>query len=343
VTDPAQPAPELHNDAQTWAQFLLLSLIWGSSFLFIRIGLDEGMGPLTIVTYRTLFGAVLLIGALLIRGARMPMQWNVWKRMTVLALTNLVIPFALIAWGQQFIPTGMAAILNALVPLFTIVLAAFILHDEPITMARLGGLAIGFGGVVILAVPSLDAARGDADAALALIGMVAVALAAFVYGIAVVYSRRRLTGHRIITLPDGTMRAPTPVEIALGSTTIAFVIVVAFAIIFEPPPAGGLLPLALPPSDAGWFAVLWLGMLGTGLAYLLFFGILERWGATRTTLVTYVVPVVAIGLGFLVLQERLRPVEIAGAILIIFGVLLMNANVGQRPLHIRTAADRAEP
>ncbi len=337
MSDPAPPTTNLDNDAQTWSSFLLLSVIWGSSFMFIKIGLDEGVGPLTIVSFRTLFGTLLLALVLLVRGGRLPLRWDLWKRLTILAATNLVIPFVLIAWGQQYIPTGMAAILNALVPLFTVVLAAFILSDETITAARLAGLGIGFAGVVVLAVPNLDAARGDADAVLAVAGMVAVATAAFVYGVAVVYSRRRISGHRVIPLPDGTSRTPTPVEIALGSTGVAFVIITVLAIIFERP-AGGLMPL--PPSDAGWFAVLWLGLLGTGLAYLLFFGILERWGATRTTLVTYVVPVVAVVLGYVLLDERLRPLEIGGAILIILGVVLMNAHIGQRPLFVRTTAER---
>lgn len=341
MSDPAEPSSDPANDAQTWSFFLLLSVIWGSSFMFISIGLDEGMGPLTLVGFRTLFGTLLLVVVLLLRGGRLPLRWELWKRMTVLAVTNLVIPFVLIAWGQQYIPSGMAAILNALVPLFTVVLAAFILHDEAITAARLTGLAIGFAGVVMLALPNLDAARGDADAALAVAGMIAVALAAFVYGVAVVYSRRRLTGHRVIELPDGTSRTPTPVEIALGSTGVAFVIITVLAVIFERP-EGALVPL--PQSSSGWFAVFWLGALGTGLAYLLFFGILERWGATRTTLVTYVVPVVAIVLGYVLLDERLRPIEIAGALLIILGVVLMNANVGQRPLFVRSISDRhSEP
>ncbi len=341
MSDPGETTPNLHNDARTWSSFLLLSAIWGSSFLFIKIGLDEGMGPLTVVTYRTLFGTLLLAMVLLMRGGRLPLRWDLWKRMTFLGMTNLVIPFVLIAWGQQYIPTGMAAILNALVPLFTVVLAAFILSDEAITWARLGGLAIGFAGVVMLALPSLDAARRDADAALAVAGMVAVAVAAFVYGVAVVYSRRQISGHRIIALPDGTSRSPSPVEIALGSTSMAFVIMLALTIVFERP-EGTLMPL--PGTATGWFAVLWLGLLGTGLAYLLFFGILERWGATRTTLVTYVVPVVAIVLGYLALDERLRPLEIGGAMLIILGVVLMNANVGQRPLLVRAAeGPKVEP
>jgi drug/metabolite transporter (DMT)-like permease len=312
--------------------FLFLAAIWGSSFLWIRIALEEGVAPLTIVTMRTLFAALLLAVLLVIRGGRLPLRWDVWKRMIFLGATNIVVPFVLIAWGQQYIPTGMASILNAMVPLFTVVFAALALTDEHITAAKLSGLGIGFLGVIILALPSLEAAGTDDDAALALAGMLAVALAAVFYGVASVYTRRRLTGMAIIEQPDGSVRSPLPVEISLGSTVAAFCIIAALALVFERPD-GGL--IAIPQSSIGWISMIWLGALGTGVAYLLFFRIIERWGATRTTLVTYVIPVVAIALGFAVLGERLRPRELAGAALIIVGVVLVNSKFGQRPLFRR--------
>jgi len=315
--------------------FLSLAAIWGSSFLFIAIGLEEGVAPFTIVSLRTLFAGLFLGLVVLVRGGRLPLQWNVWRRLTILAVTNIVVPFALIAWGQQYIPSGMAGILNAMVPLFTIMLAALVLHDETITVAKLAGLAIGFCGVVLLALPSLGVAGADDDAALAVAGMLAVAFAAIFYAVAAVYTRRRLTGHPIIEEPDGTVRGPTAREIALGSNIVAFLIITALAIALERP-GGGI--YAIPQSGAAWFAMLWLGVLGTGLAYLLFYRLIERWGATRTTLVTYVIPIVAIALGFVLLDERLRPIELAGAALIIGGVVLVNASVGQRPLFGRTTA-----
>jgi drug/metabolite transporter (DMT)-like permease len=313
--------------------FLSLAAIWGSSFLFIKIGLDEGVAPLTIASQRTLFASLLLGLVVLARGGRLPLQRDVWGRMTFLAMTNIVIPFALIAWGQQYIPSGMAAILNALVPLFTILLAAFILHDEAITLARVAGLGIGFIGV------SAQAVRGDGDAVLALAGMLAVAVAAVFYAVAAVYTRRRLTGHPIIEARDGSARAPAAAEIALGSSVMAFLVVTALAMIFERPDGGFY---AWPQSGTAWFAMLWLGLLGTGLAYLLFFRLIERWGATRTTLVTYIIPIIAIILGFALLGERLRPAELVGAALIIGGVVLVNGNIGQRPLFGRTAAEAVE-
>jgi len=341
VSPSAQPLTKPANDAQTWAMFLSLAAIWGSSFLFIAIGLEEGVAPLSIVSLRTLFGGLFLGLVVLVRGGRLPLRWDVWKRMTFLGVTNIVIPFVLIAWGQQYIASGMAGILNAMVPLFTIMLAALVLHDETITVAKLAGLAIGFCGVVLLALPSLGAAGADDGATLAVAGMLAVALAAVFYAIAAVYTRRRLTGHPIIEEPDGTVRSPTAREIALGSNIVAFMIITALAIAFERP-GGGV--YAIPQSNVAWFAMLWLGVLGTGLAYLLFFRLIERWGATRTTLVTYVIPIVAIALGFVLRDERLRPIELAGAALIIGGVVLVNATFGQRPLFRRESAEsRLEP
>ena len=331
-----QPTTHASNDAQTWAMFLTLSVIWGSSFLWIRIGLDEGMAPLTLVSLRTLFAGLLLGAVLLARRGRLPLRWNLWKRMLFLGATNIVAPFALIAWGQQYIPSGMASILNAMVPLFTIVFAAAFLVDEHVTPAKLGGLAMGFVGVIVLASPSLGAIGADEDAALAVAGMLAVAGAAVFYGIASVYTRRRVSGMPIIEQSDGTMRAPLPVETSLGSTFTAFVMISALALLFERPETG---LLTLPQNGLGWLAVIWLGALGTGVAYLIFYRVIERWGATRTTLVTYFIPVVAIALGFAVLGERLRLVELVGAALIIGGVILVNANVGQQPLFGQARAE----
>ena len=332
----AQPTTHSTNDPQTWAMFLTLAVIWGSSFMWIRIGLDEGVAPMAIVSMRTFFAALLLAAVLVLRGGRLPLRLNLWKRMFFLGATNIVVPFALIAWGQQYIPSGLASILNAMVPLFTIVFAALALADEHITAAKLGGLGIGFLGVIVLALPSLEAASMDQDAALAVLGMLAVAGAAVFYGIASVYTRRRVTGMPIIEQPDGSRRAPLPVEISLGSTVAAFLMITLMALIFERP-AGGL--LTIPASAVGWVALIWLGALGTGVAYLIFFRVIERWGATRTTLVTYVIPVVAIVLGFLFLDERLRPLELVGAALIIGGVVLVNARVGQKPLFGQARAE----
>jgi drug/metabolite transporter (DMT)-like permease len=210
-----------------------------------------------------------------------------------------------------------------------------------LSSARLGGLAVGFVGVVLLALPSLGAAFDDAAHVGSLVGMLAVVLATISYAVAAVYSRLRLTGQPIVEAGDGTLRAPRPQEIALGSTLAALPAITIVALLFERP-AHGL--LALPGSGNAWFAVLWLGLLGTGCGYLLFYGILERWGATRTTLVTYVIPIVAVSLGFLLLGERLQLLELLGAVLIIAGVVLVNGSIGRQSVVRSTReAPRLEP
>ncbi len=332
-TTHTSPSDTSSDDARSWAMFLSLAAIWGSSFMWITVALEDGIPPMTIVAWRALAACVLLVGVLLYRRGRLPFRWNLWKRMFALGALNMVVPMALISWGQQFIPSGMASILNATVPLFTIVLAATLLADEHITLAKLSGLAVGFLGVIVLASPNLSAAGADEDAAAAVVGMAAVAVAGFFYAVASVYVRRRITGMPIVEQPDGSTRAPLPVEISLGTTATALLMITALAVIFERPD-GGL--LTVPQTVGAWVGVIWLGALGTGVAYLIFYRLIVRWGATRTTLVTYVIPLVAIVVGYVFLDERLRPIELVGAGLVIGGVILVNANVGQRPLFERS-------
>lgn len=335
-TSTTPPTTHSTNDARSWASFLSLAVIWGSSFMWITVALEDGLPPMTIVAWRAFSACILLTVVLLWRGGRLPLRWSLWKRMIVLGATNMVIPMALISWGQQFIPSGMASILNAMVPLFTIVLASIALADEHVTAAKLGGLGVGFVGVVVLASPNLRAAGADEDAAAAVAGMLAVAGAGLFYAIASVYVRRRITGMPIVEQPDGSTRAPLPVEIAFGTTMSALVMITALAFVFERPTDGFI---TVPASIGGWVSAIWLGALGTGVAYLIFYRLIARWGATRTTLVTYLIPVVAIVMGFVFLGERLRPVELMGAALIIGGVILVNASVGQRPLFGQARAE----
>jgi drug/metabolite transporter (DMT)-like permease len=325
------------SSAVLWLIFLALAFIWGSSYLFIKIGLEEGLAPLTLVTYRLGIATVFLVIVLRLTNGRVPADRTALLRLGFLGIINIVIPFGLITWGEQYISSALASILNGLVPLFTIVLASLALRDEPITLNRLGGLLIGFAGAVLLISPGLtpESLTGDQ---LLLAGELALVGASLSYACSAVYIRRFISGRRLVVDPVGGPRAPTPVESALPQSVVGLIVMVVLALSFERP-AGGL--FALPPTSEAWFAVSWLGILGSGVAYLLFFRIISAWDATRTALVTYVMPIVGIALGFAVLGERLHVAELAGAALVIGGLVLANSRVGQRRLFGRASAPAA--
>jgi len=322
-----------------WLVFVALSVVWGTSFLFIKIGLDAGLPPFWLVTYRLWIAVAVLLVFAWLSGARLPRDRAGLLTVAFLGLINVAIPFALITWGEQYIPSALASILNGLVPLFTIVIAALVLVDEPITVNRLLGLVIGFVGAVLLLAHGLDggsASPGQStDPALALAGELAVVLAAAAYAVSAVYIRRHISGRALIAEPDGSRRALRPVEIAIPQNIAAALLVSLLALTIEHP-SGGL--LVLPASAGAWFAVAWLGALGSALAYLLYFRLLGAWGATRSTLVTYAMPVVGVLAGVLVLGETIEPREILGMLLIIGGIALVNARVGMRRLYGRKAA-----
>ena len=289
-----------------WLVFLALGVAWGSSYLFIKIGV-ETLTPFTLVAGRLAIGAAVLALVMRLRRQAMPVERSTYGHLLVVALLGIVIPFSLITWGEQTIDSGLAAILNGTVPLFAIVLAALVLADEPITVNRLFGLVVGFIGVVVLTSPSLsDGFGGSLPGQLALIG------ASISYAAAGVYARRTVRG----------VPALTSAYLEVG---FAFLITLVLAVAFGSPWMSSLEPEAV-------FSVAWLGLIGSGLAFLAFFYLLERWGATRTALVAYLLPVVGIILGVLVLQETLSLPMLVGTALIIGGIALANSRYGHRRL-----------
>jgi drug/metabolite transporter (DMT)-like permease len=253
----------------------------------------------------------LLIGAtflwVVVRATRQPLprERRTYGHLIVMAFINIVLPFSLITWAEQSVDSALAAILNSTVPLFVIVIAPAFLPDEPIRINGVVGLAIGFIGVVLLVSPGLVSADGNPAGELALLG------SSLTYAIGNVYARRNV-------------RALAPLIPAVFQVSFALVIITALAVVFERP-----WETATPDAEA-WFSVIWLGILGSGLAYLAYFRLLSRWGATRTALVAYVLPVVGIVLGFLVLQEPIDSTLIAGTALITCGVALVNGRWGRR-------------
>src|SRR6478736_5937583 len=286
-----------------WLVFFALGFMWGSSYLFIKLAVDD-FGTFTLVALRLLVGALLLWAVVRLAHQPLPRESRVYGHLFVMAIVNITIPFLLITWAEQSVESSLAAILTAPVPLFAIVLSAIFLTDEPIRVNGLVGLLIGFVGVVIITSPGLTQAGGTPVAEPALLG------AAFSYACGAVYSRRNVRGL-------------APMIPAVFQVSFAAIITGVIALLFEH-------PWTATPDAEAIFSILWLGILGSGLAYLAVFRLFQHWGATRTTLVAYLIPVVGIVLGYLVLSEPIDARLIFGTALVIAGVGLVNSRLGRR-------------
>lgn len=254
---------------------------------------------MALVSLRLLFGALLMAGIALRRGHRLPTEGRVLAGIAFLGFINNVVPFSLITWSEQHIDSSLAAILNSTVPLFAVILSHFALADESFTWRRVLGVLLGFGGVLVLFAPGLVASAGSA----ALWGQLAVIVASAGYAIGSVFARKRL------------QRVPAPVL-----TTVQL----GFALLWTLPLTALERPWTLELTGMAWFAALWLGLLGTGMAYLLFFILLRSIGATPTTMVTYVIPLFAVIFGVLFLREQVQWQHLLALILIIGGVAMVN-------------------
>jgi drug/metabolite transporter (DMT)-like permease len=286
-----------------WIIFLALGFIWGSSYLFIKLAVDD-FGTFTLVSLRLLVGAALLWIVIRVAHQPLPRERRIYGHLLVMAIINITIPFLLITWAEASVESSLAAILTSPVPLFAIVLSSLFLPDEPIRLNGLIGLLVGFVGVVIVTSPGLTGEKSSLAGELALLG------AAFSYAAGAVYSRRNVRG-----LP--------PMIPAVFQVTFAAIIVTTLALLVEH-------PWTATPDTQAIFSILWLGTLGSGVAYLLVFRLFAHWGATRTTLVAYLLPVVGIVLGYLVLAEPIDGRLIFGTALIIAGVFLVNSRFGRR-------------
>lgn len=295
-----------------WGLFLALGLMWGTSYLFIKIGV-ETLPTFTLVAVRLGIGLVFLATVVAVARERLPRDRKIYGHLLVMSVVNVALPFALITSAEQSVDSAVAAILNGGVPLFTIVIAALFLHDEPITVNRVFGLLIGYAGVILLVGRGLGSGGGEGaiSGELALLGSTAS------YGAGAVYARRNVRGLR-------------PMIPALFQVMFAFVITGVIALLIER-------PFEVVWTGRSVFAVLWLGLLGSGLAYLCFFRLLQSWGATRTTMVAYLLPIVGIVAGTLVLNEVVDAGILVGTALVIGGVALVNSRYGHRRLFGRAA------
>lgn len=282
-----------------WLLFILLGFFWGSSYLFIKIGVDAGLQPFTLVSLRLLIGLALLAAVVAVAREGLPRNPRTYGHLAVMGFFSVALPFTLITWAEQSVDSSLAAVLTGAVPIFTIPIAALLLADERFSMYRLLGVLVGLAGVaVVVGFDPASLLGGALLPELALIG------AAASYALGGVYARRNVHGLR-------------PMIPALLQVAIALVMVSIPALLLERPWEARLTADAL-------FAVAWLGLLGSGLAYLVFFRLLGRWGATRTTLVAYLLPIWGLVLGALVLSEPIDARLVLGTALVIGGIGLVN-------------------
>ncbi|MBK9081179.1 MAG: DMT family transporter [Rhizobiales bacterium] len=298
-----------------WAELALLSLVWGATFVFAKIALVE-VGPLTLAAARVCLAALCLMVALRAARTPLPRGARVWAALFGMGALNNAIPFSLIFFGQSLMPptlaASLAAILNATTPFFAALVAHALTDDEKLTPARLAGLAIGFAGVAAMLAPRLAGASPAADAPHLALGVAACLTAAVVYAFAGVFGRRfaRL--------------GVAPMQTAFGQSGAAGVLLVPLALIVDAPLARPL------PGAATLAAIVALATVSTAFAYILYFRILARAGASNLLLVTLLIPVSAIGLGVGLLGERLGPEHLVGLAAIALGLALIDGRALRR-------------
>jgi drug/metabolite transporter (DMT)-like permease len=284
-----------------WALLLVLSVLWGGSFFFAKVAVGE-LPPLSIVLGRVAIAAAALHILIRVTGRHMPSDLQSWMRFTAMGLLNNLIPFSLIFWAQTSIDSGLAAILIGATPLFTVILAHYLAEGERLSWNRLTGVSIGFVGLAFMI--GVEVLAGFQASVLA---EGAVILAAISYAAASVFGRR--------------FRNQPPLITATGQITASALIALPIAILADRP---WLLPM---PDPVTISAVVALALLSTALAYVIFFRILAKAGATYISLVTLLVPVSALLLGHAILAERLAPHQFAGMGLIATGLILIDDRV----------------
>jgi drug/metabolite transporter (DMT)-like permease len=285
--------------SQGWIaiQFVLTGIIWGSSFLFMKVAL-LGLSPAQVAWSRLLLGALTLGLFAALRRDALPRSLAVWGHMTVLAISFCVVPFLLFSWAQQYVTSGLASIYNATTPIMTAVMAGLLFRVERLKPVQIAGIVVGILGVMVIIAPwqGLDLNQS-------LIAQLAILGATACYGFSLAYMRRFVANSGMTALVFSFL------NIGLAAVIMAILT-----------PVIALTPVALDPWIIG--SVLLLGCLGTGVAYIWNQNTLRAWGPTRASTVTYITPVVGVALGILVLGEHISWNEPVGAIVVFVGILL---------------------
>ncbi len=284
---------------------LLLSCLWGASFLFIGIAV-KSLSPLFVVFFRVSIAALFLWCFALLFRLHHTKNIKIWRMFLLLGLLNNVIPFLFIAWGQTQLASGLAAILNASTPIFSVLLAGIFFTDEKLTFLKLSGAIVGFLGVALMIGASLFNRHNDLFAQLAILA------AAFSYSIAAIYAKQFKN--------EGI----SPITIATGQLTSSSLILLPVVLWFAD------LTAMFNTSANVWFALFSLATCSTAFAYILYFKILEQAGATNVLLVTLLAPIFAVVFGWLFLQETIGWVELFGMTIIGIGLSLIDGRIWKK-------------
>jgi drug/metabolite transporter (DMT)-like permease len=298
---------------RAWIGFWILAIIWGSSFLFIRIGVEQ-LTTFQVVFIRTGIAAIGLNIVAYMRGKRLPTDWKSIRDLLVLGVVNTVFPFILITWGEKYIESSLAAILQGTAALFTMVVAHFVFVDERMTPRKIAGLIIGFVGVVILDSRSTNDPVVQIDPTLHLLGQLAIVAASFCYALGGTYSRTAIQNRL------------EPIIAAAGAMTVTAII--TGILTYVSPYLGGPQPAPLAdwtPRVLG--AMVALGFVNTFIAYIIFYALIPALGAARTSMVTYVIPAVGLVLGAIFLDEAVDIRLLIGAALIMGSIAIVNLKV----------------
>ena len=315
---PTAPAGIRQPGILDFALLLLLAFFWGSSFFFIKQGVDNGLPPLSLAVGRMTIGAVMLVSIALARGQSVPCGRGVWGRLILLGVIGNSLPFFLIAWGEQFTTSQLAAILMATIPCFVIVLAHFLTHDEPLTLGKGLGAALGFAGVI--AIVGVDALKGLGDQVVGQLAIVGGCLSYSFYGILV---------RRVPSIGP---------EMLVGTILVGGLVplVPVWLVVDRPWELTG----ALAPTGGAWLSMVWLGVLSTGGGNLLFYLLLRRVGAGFGSFNNYVVPLMGLGWGYALAGERPSWNALLALVLILSGLAAarllrpargVTSSVGSRP------------
>ena len=288
-----------------WMLLVLLSVVWGGSFFFNGIALRE-FPTLTIVTARVGLAALALLLLMRMLGQGIQLNRQILKAFFGMSFLNNVVPFSLIVWGQQHIASGVASILNATTPLFTMLVAHWFTTDEKINPRRLLGVLTGMGGVgLMMGLDSMESSGFH------LLGQSAILLAAFSYGLAGVYGKRF------------AQLGISPLATATGQLCASSMILIPLTLWIDQPWTMTI------PSIKGMGSLMGIALLSTALAYVIYFRLLKTAGATNLLLVTLLIPISAIILGVFLLDESLEPQHLSGMAVISLGLLIMDGRLLQ--------------